>query len=156
MRAAILGNSGSGKSTFARALAQADKTAILDLDTIVWEPRQIAVRRPANAVLDDLERFTSSHTSWIVEGCYGDLIETLLAARPELIFMNPGLERCILNCKNRPHEPHKYPSKAEQDRRLEFLLGWVADYYTRTGPMSLAAHRQLFDAYRGPKREIEG
>ena len=50
------------------------------------------------------------------------------------------------NCRSRPFEPHKYATAAEQDAHLELLLGWVRDYYTRDGDLSLAAHQALFDA----------
>lgn len=156
MKIAILGNSGSGKSTLAAALAReaGASVPVLDLDTIVWEPGQVAVPRDSAAVRMDLQRFCAQHPRWIVEGCYGDLIEALLPQGPELVFVNPGLAQCIANCRNRPWEPHKYASRAEQDARLEFLLQWVADYYQRDGDMSLAGHRRLFDAYQGPRREL--
>lgn len=38
MRIAILGNSGSGKSTVARWLAEHSGAALLDLDSVAWEP----------------------------------------------------------------------------------------------------------------------
>jgi adenylate kinase family enzyme len=154
MRIAIFGNSGSGKSTLARELSHGGEIRVLDLDTIVWEPNQAAVRRPTGAVLADLHRFCSTHRSWIIEGCYGDLVAAALIYRPELIFMNPGEAACLRNCRSRPWEPHKYASPAEQDAHLAFLLEWVRDYYHRDGEMSLRAHRALFDAYDGPKREL--
>ena len=78
----------------------------------------------------------------------------LFRSHPELVFLNPGLAACLQNCRNRPWEPHKYASRAEQDSKLEFLLDWVADYYRRDGDMSLVRHRAIFDAYQGPKREL--
>ena len=153
MRIAILGNAGSGKSTLARSLA-AKGVAVLDLDTIAWEPNSGAILRPHVSVVGDLEKFCSGRADWIVEGCYGDLIETILPWNPELIFLNPGKEACLRNCRNRAWESHKYPSKAEQDASLETLLAWVSAYYTCSGSMSLAGHRAIFDRYDGPKREV--
>lgn len=150
----IVGNSGSGKSTLARKLAERSRAAILDLDTIAWEPRQIAVRRAPIEMHADLDRFCTAHEAWIIEGCYGDLIEHSLARSPELVFVNPGEQACLRNCRARPWEPHKYESPAAQDAQLAFLLGWVSAYYTRDGAMSLAHHRAMFDAYQGPKREL--
>jgi adenylate kinase family enzyme len=46
MKVLVFGNSGSGKSTYARALAARKGLAHLDLDSIVWEPGKIAVQRP--------------------------------------------------------------------------------------------------------------
>ena len=150
----ILGNSGSGKSTLARRLAETSGIATLDLDTIVWEAGKIAVPRAPEAAQADLDAFCNAHIDWIVEGCYGSLAEYALRWKPELIFVNPGEAACLANCRARPWEPHKYASKAEQDSKLEFLLNWVSDYYTRDGDMSLRRHRAIFNAYICPKREI--
>ena len=154
MRIAIIGNSGSGKSTLAAQLSTGHPVDTLDLDTVVWEPNQIAVSRNTDLALADLEDFCSSREEWIVEGCYGNLIEASLAFNPELIFLNPGLQQCISNCRARPLEAHKYASKEEQDSKLEFLLQWVTDYYVRGGDMSLAGHEELFRRYSGPKRVV--
>ena len=154
MRVAIIGNSGSGKSTLAGQLSAGQVVHTLDLDTIAWEPAQIAVPRDVNLALSDLRAFCESREHWIVEGCYGNFIEASLAYRPELIFLNPGLEQCLLNCRARPWQERKYSSKQEQDSKLAYLLQWVTDYYTRDGDMSLAAHEDLFERYRGPKRML--
>lgn len=153
MRIAILGNSGSGKSTLATWLAQAADLAVLDLDSVAWEPDQPAVARSSALAEADVAAFCTTHTGWVLEGCYANLVEAALRFEPFLIFLNPGLERCTAHCLSRPWEPHKYPSRQEQDANLPFLLAWVAEYYTRDGPMSLAAHQAVFD--RHPERKVE-
>ena len=155
MRVAILGNSGSGKSTLANWLAQSANLAVLDLDSIAWEPDQPAVARSSALAEADVATFCTSHPRWVLEGCYGNLIESAFHLQPFLIFLNPGRESCTAHCLNRPWEPHKYPSKQEQDANLQLLLSWVAEYYTRDGPMSLAAHRAVFDRYPGRKVELQ-
>jgi len=54
MRVAIVGNSGSGKSTLARRLAADSGTPTLDLDTVAWEPGQIAVSRAVGEAIADV------------------------------------------------------------------------------------------------------
>jgi adenylate kinase family enzyme len=154
MRFAILGNSGSGKSTLANFLATSAGVPALDLDSIAWERDQPAVERSSTAAESDAAAFCTSHTRWVLEGCYSNLVRASLRFQPLLIFLNPGLEACWANCRSRPWEPHKYPSKQDQDANLKFLLSWVADYYSREGSMSLGAHRALFDSYEGRKVEI--
>lgn len=154
MRVVIVGNSGSGKSTLAGQIAAAHSIASLDLDTVAWEPGKIAVARPADAAAGDVMAFCSVHESWVVEGCYATLVRQTLEDSPILLFMNPGVDACVANCRNRPWEPHKYASKAEQDEKLEFLLSWVRDYHSRDGDLSLSAHQILFDGYRGPKLRL--
>ena len=68
--------------------------------------------------------------------------------------LNPGLHACLENNRRRPWEPHKYGTAEEQAQKLPYLLSWVEEYYTRDGPRSYAFHRQLFDTYRGAKREV--
>jgi adenylate kinase family enzyme len=159
MRIAIVGNSGSGKSTLARRIATAQNAAArsiasLDLDTVAWEPGKIAVARAPEAAAADVTAFCSTHDRWIVEGCYGTLVGHTVAYSPILLFVDPGVEPCLNNCRNRPWEPHKYASKAEQDERLEFLLSWVRGYYTRVDDRSLRAHQTLFESYRGLKLRL--
>jgi adenylate kinase family enzyme len=154
MRVAILGNSGSGKSTLAKWLAARSHAALLDLDTIAWEPNQIAVARSSEAAKADVRAFCSGHAHWVIEGCYASLVTVALDASPLLLFLNPGEEQCLANCRARPWELHKYASKQEQDERLAFLLSWVREYYTRDGDMSLSGHRACFDAYSGAKVEL--
>ncbi len=78
MRIAILSNSGSGKFTLARWVAETTGASSLDLDTLAWE----------------------------------------------------------------------------QHERLDYLLGWVSEYYTRPGDMSLSGHKALIRAYPGPKVQL--
>jgi adenylate kinase family enzyme len=154
MRIAILGNSGSGKSTLAAWLSARSGAALLDLDSVAWVPGEIAVARPTEHALADVQSFCSSNGQWVVEGCYASLIERALLLRPLLLFLNPGVDHCIANCQARPWEPHKYRSKQEQDERLEYLLAWVREYYYRDGENSFIAHRSCFDSYTGRKQEV--
>lgn len=151
MRWVILGNSGSGKSTLARFLSEEHGAAHLDLDTVAWEPGQIAVpRAPADAIAD-VQRFCAAHPSFVVEGCYASLVRAALELEPTLIFLDRPVERCIAHCRARPFEPHKYKTPAEQDERLEFLIDWVRGYPARDGELGRPAHEALFLAYSGPK-----
>jgi adenylate kinase family enzyme len=153
-RILIFGNSGSGKSTRARALAAAQALEHLDLDAIVWEPGQVAIPRPSEAIAASLTDFLAAHHSWVVEGCYGELVETAARHCTELIFLNPGVDACLANNRRRAWEPHKYASKEQQDSMLEVPQAWVAAYYTRDGSWSYQAHRRIFDGHRGTKTEV--
>lgn len=154
MRLVLIGNSGSGKSTLARWLASQTHAALLDLDTVAWLPEQVAIARPAEQARALVRQHCAANEHWVVEGCYTSLANVALEHQPRLLFLNPGLEHCTANCKARPWEPHKYPSKEAQDEYLQPLLHWVSDYYTRDGDLSYAAHRVCFDSYVGPKEEL--
>jgi adenylate kinase family enzyme len=150
MRIAIIGNSGSGKSTLAHQLAAVHTLTPLELDSIVWEPGKVGVLRSRDARTDDARAFCQATERWVVEGCYAELTQTFLEHSPVLLFMEPGMEACLSNCRSRPWEPRKYTSKEQQDEMLEFLLSWVRDYYTRGDDLSLRVHQSLFEGYGGP------
>jgi adenylate kinase family enzyme len=154
MRFAIIGNSGSGKSTLAQELASLHRLASLDLDTIAWEPGKVAEPREPAAACSDVARFCNSNQRWVIEGCYASLMKIALLHAPALLFIDPGREACLANCRDRPWEPHKYKSKQAQDEKLEFLLRWVREYYRRHDDQSLSAHQDLFQGYPGPKRKL--
>lgn len=155
MRILVFGNSGSGKTTYARAVAHTHGLGHLDLDSIVWEPEQIAVPRPHDAIMASLGEFLDSHSDWVVEGCYGELVEVGSSQCTELVFLNPGLDACLANNLRRPWEPSKYTSVEEQDAMLDDLQAWVTTYYTRDDPWSYQAHRRVFDAHPGQKVEYD-
>ena len=167
-RIAVFGNSGSGKTTLARVLTSQYGLAHLDLDSLAWDSSGVQVqtmtlddwaafvprRRSLTESASTIRDFIHEHSEWVIEGCYGDLVEQVLPYASEVRFLNPGVEACIANCRARPWEPEKYPSKEAQDQKLDFLLDWVREYESRTDEYSLARHRELFEGFRGPKVEL--
>lgn len=147
----IFGNSGSGKSTLAKAFSREENAYHLDLDTLAWESP--GVRRSFEASRAQLEQFIAQHERWVIEGCYGSLVEVAAAHCSELHFLNPGIDACLQNNARRPWEPHKYSSPAAQNNNLAMLQDWVRGYETRSDEYSLAMHRAIFDAFGGKKRE---
>lgn len=154
-RVLVVGNSGSGKTTLASRLARDEGLAHLDLDTLAWQPTEPPVRRDLADSAREIRRFTVCHDGWVVEGCYADLALLLAADATELVFLNPGVEACVRQCRARPWEPHKYESREAQDRNLAMLLDWVRSYPERDDACSLAAHRALYEEFEGPKREVQ-
>lgn len=135
----------------AASLASLHAAPLLDLDTIAWVPGMIAVPRDPQDAERDLRAFCSSNESFVVEGCYENLIGATFPFHSTLIYLDLDVETCERHCRDRPFEPHKYASLEEQNEKLAFLLGWVRDYYTREGAMSRAEHIRLFESYEGPK-----
>ena len=153
-RVLIFGNSGSGKSTLAVARALQHACPHLDLDTVAWEEGCASpTRKTLSQSAKLIEPFLENNERWVIEGCYADLLELVLPHCSEVVFLNPGVEICSDNCRQRPWEPHKYPSPEAQDANLGMLLAWVEQYPERCDEFSLQAHRRLFDQYAGTKRE---
>ena len=147
-RVVIYGNAGSGKTTMARRLG----LPILSLDDVAWAAD--GTRAPLADSVAAVARFMAAHPEWVVEGCYGDLVEVAAARCTELRFLNPGPDVCLANARGRPWEPG-YCASLEQQAELlagpltEFILG----YEHMAGECGLARHRAIFDAHPGPKRE---
>jgi adenylate kinase family enzyme len=154
-RLLIMGNSGSGKSTLAARLANRDGLSHLDLDTLAWEVGSPPRRRALDESCKQIAAFIEAKGSWVIEGCYADLLEPCLPHCTRLVFLNPGVEACIANARARPWEPHKYPSKQTQDANLEMLIAWIRDYETRADVFSLQTHRALYNGFRGAKTELK-
>jgi len=153
MKIIIFGNSGAGKSTLSFAYAKKYQLSLLDLDTLAWLATDPPSRKPLAESFKEIERFMSDNSQWVIEGGYADLIALPIKTATEIVFLNPGVNTCVENCKNRPWEPHKYDSESAQNDNLSMLLEWVAAYYNRTDTFSLPAHKKLFNDFKGKKTE---
>ena len=153
MKVILLGNAGAGKSTLSRKLIEKQAATRLSLDKVAYA--EGTQRRPLQESIAEVRQFIASHESWIIEGCYADIIEPVLTECEELIFLNPGIETCVAHCRMRPWEPEKFGTLQEQDENLENLIAWVSTYETRTDEYGLRRHRALFDSFQGKKREFK-
>jgi adenylate kinase family enzyme len=150
----IFGNSGSGKSSLAQSLARRFQVAHLDLDSLAWLPSTPPVRAPVAQCQRQMAAFCAEHEGWVIEGCYGDLLQLLLADARQILFLDLPVRRCIDNARRRPWEPHKYASRAAQDANLPMLEGWIADYEHRDDVCSRRAHEALYERFAGWKRRL--
>jgi len=151
MKVVLLGNAGAGKSTLSRELLEREPAARLSLDELAFS--EGSERRPLADSVSDAMRFIESNVSWIVEGCYSDIVEPVLEHADTLIFLNPGVEVCVRHCKARPWEPEKFESSEAQDSNLTNLIDWVKEYESRTDEYGLKRHRALFDGFAKHKVE---
>lgn len=147
----IFGNSGSGKSTLAKQLCQRDNLAHLDLDILAWLPNSPPQRQPLDISQQQIKDFIDTHGSWVIEGCYTDLLEFAATFSNQLIYLDLPVEACLANAQSRPWEPHKYQSKQAQDANLPMLLDWITQYYQREDVFSAKAHQSFYQGYQGDK-----
>ncbi|WP_444922502.1 AAA family ATPase [Microbulbifer sp. CnH-101-G] len=147
----IFGNSGSGKSTLAKKLSKKGGLAHLDLDTLAWLPTSTPERMPLEKSRVKIEAFLKIHKSWVIEGCYTDLLELLSDQATEIIFMDLSVDQCIENARSRPWEPHKYESKEAQDSNLNMLVNWIKEYQNRSDTFSYQAHLNFYNVFQRKK-----
>jgi adenylate kinase family enzyme len=152
MKAIIIGNSGSGKSTLASEAQKRHQVDLLSLDDVAFSTG--ALRRPVEESIAEVKRFIDKSYDWIIEGCYADIVAGVLDYCEELVFLNPGVDKCLVHCRARPWEPGKFSSQEEQNENLANLLEWVRQYETRSDEFGLARHRSLFESFKGPKFEL--
>ena len=152
IRIIVYGNSGAGKTTLARRLQRQHNLAILDLDSVAWEP-EWGKRRPLETSIAELRQFIAAQENWVIEGCYGDLIDAALPDCTDLRFLNPGIDACVANCEMRHAHWQKHRQPEDERSPLEELLPWVRDYQQRQDEFSLARHQKIFDRFDGSKTE---
>lgn len=151
MKLIILGNAGSGKSTLARHFQEAEELPILSLDSLAFSDGP--ERRPLAESIEIALKFINAHSTWVIEGCYANIISAILSYADKLIFLNPGIEACVRLCRQRKWEPEKYSSAKQQSDNLNYLINWVREYDTRKDEYGLDQHRDLFSRFTGEKIE---
>lgn len=149
----VFGNSGSGKTTLASRLADEHGISRLDLDSVSWISP--GTRKSFVDSVREINDFIKQNEGWVIEGCYGSLIEVVAKYCTEMHFLNPGIEICLKNNLQRPWESHKYESKAAQDKNLEMLQNWVREYANREDEYSLKIHQTIFSSFTGHKEEYK-
>ena len=149
----VVGNSGAGKSTWARALARADGRVHVDLDAYAWAGT-VGIRRNVSDAAEAIRHHLSGRPA-VVEGCYADLVDALAEPQDALVWLDIPLENCVSHCESRPFEPHKWETAAAQDAFLPRLIEFVRAYDSRTDAMGRLAHTALFDRFSGPRARLQ-
>ncbi len=87
MRYVVIGTSGSGKSSFARHLAESTSSKYVELDDIHWEPNWTP-----RATKDFIETVSEQTTgeSWVVDGNYTKAREVIWPRATHIIWLNYG------------------------------------------------------------------
>ena len=91
-RIAVLGSSGAGKTTLARALGERLGLEVIHLDALFWQPGWVETPRPTWA---DLQRALVQRPSWIIDGGYNGTLEIRLAAADTVIFLDRSRWLCV-------------------------------------------------------------
>ncbi|MCZ4432429.1 AAA family ATPase [Agrobacterium sp. SOY23] len=146
LRIAIIGNSGSGKSSLASKFGSALKLPVYDLDHLHWQ-EDGRKRDEEEARL--LATGHANTSDWIIEGVYGWLVETALPKANALIWLDLPWAECHDGLLRRGTQH----GETESDQAA--LLAWAGDYWTRTTSSSFAGHLQLYEAFGGGKIRLK-
>jgi len=122
---------------------------------LAWLPVDPPERESLAVSREKIEAFTSKNKSWVIEGCYTDLLEIVCPEVTEIIYLNLAVELCIENARKRPWEPHKYTTKKAQDDNLSMLIEWITQYIKRDDKFSHKSHIEFYESFTGKKSMIK-
>jgi adenylate kinase family enzyme len=143
-RAVVVGNSGSGKSTFARRLGAALTRPVIDLDLIHWAGSDYGQQRIEHEAREQLLTATAAPL-WIVEGVYTWMVAAVLDRATALIWLDVSWNECQhgLMTRGRRHNATETQHAA--------LLKWAEEYWDRDRGNSHSGHMRLYLAFSGLK-----
>ena len=131
---AILGGSGSGKSTFAIKLSAVTGLPLYHLDNLFWNKDKTHVSRE---VFDRRLDVILSYDRFIIDGEYGRTVEKRIAASDTLFFFDIPLEDRLSGAAARVGKTHPDLPWTEEELDPEFEK-WIRDYDTAQRPITLS------------------
>ncbi len=87
MRVSVVGNSGSGKTTAATRIAERLELPRLELDGLRHQAGWVEL--PDDEMLARVGAFIDAHQSWVIDGNYGNVRDTVWAAAELVVWMDP-------------------------------------------------------------------
>ncbi len=131
----IIGNSASGKTTLAKAIAHEYDLEVLHIDSIAFRSNSNFVRRENEKILRDYVDFIKSQNQhFVVEGNYLE-ITTKYPLIPDLIiFIDLPIEQSLYYFEIR-HEKYKGKTRPELpnlvESNAEEMVDWIKNYKYR-------------------------
>ena len=135
-RLVVIGNSGSGKSIFAKRIGAALNLLTHDLDVMFWLDGQKRAEGEAKALVSEV----AAGTGWVIEGVYGWLVEIALVRATALVWLDLSWDECREGLLQRG--PHYGMNPSDPDA----LQAWAGAHWDR-----LAGHAQLYNGFGGHK-----
>ena len=123
----VIGCPGSGKSTFARALAEKTGLPLYHLDRLYWNPDRTTVEKSVfRARLGEV----MAQDAWIIDGNYGSTMEWRIKTADTVFFLDLPTEVCLAGVRGRigtkrPDLP--WIEEREDPEFMAFIEGFMAD-----------------------------
>ena len=145
-RILVTGNSGSGKSTVARALGRILDLPVVHLDRLYWNPGWVATPD------DEFERKITdalASNAWVCDGNYSRFLDLRLARADTFIFLDLPRRVCVWRVLKRrgprPDLPPDCPERRTTKDFYDFITKWVWTYPRRSRPTVLEHMRRHRD-----------
>ena len=150
-RVLVIGSGGSGKTTFAKALAARTRLPLIHLDQLFWRANwDPTPDREWDRLIADL----SARDEWIMDGNYGRTIVPRIAAADTIIFLDLPRLVCLWRIVRRQirHAGRSRPDMAPGcNERLDWkFVSWVLTYPEQRRPEMM----QRLDAARATKNVV--
>lgn len=129
----VIGCPGSGKSTFARALAERTGLPLFHLDMLFWNADKTTVEKSVF-----LERLLGvvEKDSWIIDGNYSNTLALRLEACDTVFFLDFETAVCLGGVKARRGKPRSDMPWIETEEDAEFTA-YIASFCKEKRPLLL-------------------
>lgn len=128
----ILGASGSGTSTLARALASTLATQAFDTDDFFWMPTDPAFRdkRPVRERLEMMEQLFLPRSDWILSGSFAGWGDPIIPRLTHVIFLTlpAGQRLARLRARERKRYGARLEPGGDQAGAFRGFLDWAMQY----------------------------
>lgn len=136
-RLVVIGNSGSGKSTFAKRVSATLGIRTHDLDILC---RHVDGRKRGEDDARALVAEVAAGAGWVIEGVFPSLVEVAFRRATALVWLDLSWDDCQAGLLQRG------PHYAMDPSNHNDLLAWEAAHWGRRSTPA-----QLFDAFGGSK-----